>query len=266
MIVRRSMTATLDAVALGLLRGEQRPLHERAPGEDHDVAAVPRDAPPCRTASCSRGRDTAPLLYGLAVQVLVLEEQHRVVAADRRAQQPGRVLRVRRERDADARRVREDRDARLAVIRRAAAQVAADRHADHHRTRPVVARPVAHHRHLVANLHEGRPDVVEELDLDDRLQPAQRHADAAADDVRFGQRRVEDAVAAELPLQAVGDLEHAALAGDGGERLLAAGVGHVLAEDDDARIARHLVAQRGVDGVHHRVRRARRLRLGRKRR
>jgi hypothetical protein len=34
--------------------------------------------------------------------VLVLEEEHRVVAADRRAQQSGRVLRVRREHDADA--------------------------------------------------------------------------------------------------------------------------------------------------------------------
>ena len=102
-----------------------------------------------------------------------------------------------------ARRVREDRDRRLAVIRRAAAQVAADRHADDHRARPVVARAVAHHRQLVANLHERRPDVVEELDLDDRLQAAQRHADGAADDVGFGERRVEDAVAAVEPLQAV---------------------------------------------------------------
>ena len=150
-------------------------------------------------------------------------------------------------------RVREDRDARLAVIRRAAAQVAADRHADDHRARPVVVRAVAHHRHLVANLHEAGPDVVEELDLDDRLQAAQRHADAAADDVGFGERRVEDAVAAELPLQTVRHLEDAALALDRRQRRFVAGIGDVLAEDDDARIARHLVAQRRVDGAHHRL-------------
>ena len=67
------------------------------------------------------------LVVGLAVEVLVLEEQDRVVAADRGAQQARRVLRVRRERDADAGAVREDALARLRVVRRAAAQVAADR-------------------------------------------------------------------------------------------------------------------------------------------
>ena len=197
-------------------------------------------------------------MYGLPVEVLVLAEQHRVVAADRRAQQPGRVLRVRREDDADARRVREDRDARLAVIRRAAAQVAADRHADHHRARPVVARPVAHHRQLVANLHERRPDVVEELDLDDRLQPAQRHADGAADDVGLGERRVEHAVAAEPPLQAVRHLEDAALAGD---QLASASSRLASATSSPKTTMRGLRAissfERGVDGAHHRVRRRR---------
>ena len=64
---------------------------------------------------------------------------------------------------------------------------------------------------------------------------------ARPDDVGFGQRRVEDAVAAVEPLQAVRHLEHAALAGDQRQRLLAARVRDVLAEDDDARIARHLV-------------------------
>jgi hypothetical protein len=97
--------------------------------------------------------------------------------------------------------VREDALARLAVVRAAAAQVAADRDADHDRARPRVARPVAHHRHLVADLHHRRPDVVEELNLDHRLQLARRHPDRAADDVGFGERRVEDAVVAVEPLQ-----------------------------------------------------------------
>ena len=155
MIVRRSIDRDADAVALGLLRGEQRPLHERAPREDDDVRALAHDRGLAERDHVVGAR-VRRLVVGLPIQVLVLAEQHRVVAANRRAQQAGGVLRVRRKHDADARRVREDRDARLAVVRRAAAQVAADRHADHHRARPVVARPVAHHRQLVANLHERR--------------------------------------------------------------------------------------------------------------
>ena len=44
------------------------------------------------------------------------------------------------------------------------------------------------------------------------------------------------------------------------ERGLAAAVGDVLAEDHDARIARHLVLERAVDGGDHRVGLARRSR------
>ena len=58
---------------------------------------------------------------------------------------------------------------------------------------------------------------------------------------------------AEGALQAVRHLEDAALALHLGERRGVAGVGHVLAEDDDARVARHLVLQRAVDGGDHRV-------------
>jgi len=115
--------------------------------------------------------------------------------------------------DANSRRVREDALARLAVIGRAAAQVAAGGDADHHRAGEGVVRAIAQHRHLVAQLHHRRPDVVEELDLDDRLDAACRHADTAPDDARFGERRVVDAFAAELALQAVRHLEYAALSG-----------------------------------------------------
>ena len=154
---------------------------------------------------------------------------------------------------ADAGAVREDALARLAVVGRAAAQVSADRDPHDHRARPRVGRPVAQHRHLVAKLHHGRPDVVEELDFDDRLQSARGHADRAADDVGFGERRVEHAVGAVDALQPVRDLEHAALAGHVRQRAFAAAVGDVLAEDDDARVDRHFVLQRAIDGRHHRV-------------
>ena len=57
----------------------------------------------------------------------MLEEQDRVVAADGRAEQARGVGRVRRERDAESRAVREDALARLAVIDAAAPEIAADR-------------------------------------------------------------------------------------------------------------------------------------------
>jgi len=73
----------------------------------------------------------------------------------------------------------------------------------------------------------------------------------APEDVGLRQRRVVAAVRAELPLQAVRELEHSALALDLGQRLLAGGVGDVLTEHDDARVAAHLVVQRQVDEVDH---------------
>ena len=146
----------------------------------------------------------------------------------------------------------EDTLARLAVVRAAATQVAADRHAHHDRARPLIARAVAQHRHLVANLHHRGPDVVEELNFDYRLDSAHRHADGAADDAGFGNRRVEHAVAAVGALQAMRDLEDAAFALHFLQGFGAARVRDVLAEHDDARVARHLVLQRLVDRVHHR--------------
>ena len=125
-IVRRSITIDADAVLLRLLRRQQRALHERAPGDDDDVGALAADGGLAERHHVV-GAGVLALVVGLAVEVLVLEEEHRVVAADRRAQQAGGVLRVRREHDADAGAVREDALAGLAVVRRAAAQVAADR-------------------------------------------------------------------------------------------------------------------------------------------
>src|SRR5580765_875177 len=132
--------------------------------------------------------------------------------------------------------MRTDALARLAVIRSAAAPVPADRHADDHRARRRVPRAVSQHRHLVADLHHRGPDVIEELDLDDGLELAGGHPDAAADDRGFGERRVEHTVVAEEALQAVCDLEDAALAGYDVQALSAARVGDILSEHDDPRI------------------------------
>ena len=154
---------------------------------------------------------------------------------------------------AQARQVGEDRFARLAVIDRAPRQVAANRHADDHRTGESVVRPPAQHGQLIADLHHRRPDVVEELNFHHRLQPADGHADGAAHNAGLRQRGVVAARAAKLPLQAVGDFEDSALAFHLGQIAFMAAVGNVLAENHDARIASHLILQAGIDEIHHRL-------------
>src|SRR5262245_56774972 len=176
-----------DMILLGLLCREQRPLHEGAPRDDEHVIAFPSQARAAERNHEVFARVFA-LVVGLPVQVLVLEEQHRVVAPDGGPQEAGCIDRGRRIHNPDARAVREDAFARLAVIRAAAAEIAADRHADDHRARPGVPRSIPHHGHLVANLHHGGPDVVEELDLDHRFELSRGHPDGASDDAGFGER------------------------------------------------------------------------------
>src|SRR2546423_12848711 len=91
-------------------------------------------------------------------------------------------------------------------------QLPANRHSNPDRAREAVIRAPADHREFIANLHHRRPDVVEELDLDYRLQSASGHSRGAADDGGFGQRRIEYAVVAEFALQAEGEFENSAFA------------------------------------------------------
>ena len=97
-----------------------------------------------------------------------------------------------------------------------------------------------HGGQLVAQLIESGPDVVEELNLDHRLETPRGHPDRPADDVGLRERRVVDAVAPEAFLQAPGHHEDAALSLHLAGRLLPGDIGDVLAEDHDARIALHL--------------------------
>ena len=138
------------------------------------------------------------------------------------------------------------------MVDAASLQVAAEGGADHHGRRECAVGAVAYGGQFVADLHERRPDVIEELNFDDGLESARRHPDRAPHDVRLGERRVEDAVAAETPLEPVRHLEDATLALHLCEGFLARRVGHVLAEHDDARVPLHLVAQAAVDEVYHR--------------
>src|SRR2546425_6018082 len=83
-------------------------------------------------------------VVGLAVQVLVLEKQDRVIAADGRAQKAGYIEGGGRHHHAEAWTVREDRFAALAMIDAAAGEVAADRHAKNHRRYEGAVRTPAH--------------------------------------------------------------------------------------------------------------------------
>ena len=172
------------------------------------VTYVPRP-----NGSIQSARRHRVAVVALPVEVLVLEEQHRVVACGTRCA-AGPRRRAPRDGNAISKpgHVGEDRLAALAVPDRAALEVAADRDAHDHRARERAVRAPARRRRLRLELVHRRPHVVEELDLGARPQPAHRLADRAADDVRLGERRVEAAGVAERALQPERDAEHAALA------------------------------------------------------
>ena len=137
------------------------------------------------------------------------------------------------------------------MVNRAALQVPTVGDPHNHRGCEVIIGAIAHERQLIAELHVRGPDVVEELDLYDRLQPANGQADRPADDVGLSQGRVVHPVAPKLPLEAPGDLEDAALPFDRIQVDFAAHVGHILPEHQGTRIPRQLIAQARVQQVHH---------------
>jgi hypothetical protein len=120
------------------------------------------------------------------------------------------------------------------------ADAAAERDPDDDRHRDPSTRAEVELRDLRDDLVVRRVDEPVELDLDDRLVAAQRHADGGADDAGLGQRRVDHAVLAEVLLQPVGDAEDAAERAD------------VLAHQDDLRVVLHRLAQAGVEGLRER--------------
>src|SRR5579859_1151657 len=157
--------------------------------------------------------------------------------------------------------MRKNRFAALAVIDRAAGQVAADRYAQNGRRLKGTVRTPTHDAQLVANLHHRGPDVVEELNFGDGLEPPRGHADGTADYGGLRQGRVENTVVAVLALQAGGGFENAALALDLLQIDFAAGVGDVLAENGNALIPGHFVGERCRDHFDHGLGRAMELRL-----
>src|SRR5690606_23511019 len=77
------------------------------------------------------------------------------------------------------------------VVHGPALQVSTDRHADDHRTFEIAAGAEASGGHRVCKLHEGGPDVVEELNLNHGLDASHRHTNGATDDICLCQWGVE---------------------------------------------------------------------------
>src|SRR5437660_1166456 len=135
----------------------------------------------------------------------------------------------------------------LRVIDGAAGQVSANGDANHHRRRKAIIGAPAHEGKLIAELHHGGPDVVKKLNFDDRLGAANRSSDGGPHNGGFRKRRIENAIGTEFHLQAGSQFENTALAFDEFllEILFTAAVSHVLAINNDARVAPHFVAQAG---------------------
>ena len=220
--VRGSMTSAsmlvLLAERLRRARGGQR--HPRDPDDRHVVALA-----------ADRGlaeADGVVLVVGnlaaLAVEVLVLDEDDRVVVADRGLQQALGVGGGRRHRDEQAGHVEVQRLPGVRV-RRAELMAGALRHAHDERHLDLAAEHVADRCGVVDDLVHRQQREVDRHELHDRAQAGHRRADAHADDRVLGDRRVAHALLAELLEQAGGDLERAVEDAD------------VLAHEHDVRVA-----------------------------
>ena len=83
----------VDAKTLGsLLRGDLRAVHGGAPRDDRDAIAAGYVRPPAERQHPVGGRHRVAGV-ALPVQVLVLEEEHRVFGTEGRAQEAGGVAR-----------------------------------------------------------------------------------------------------------------------------------------------------------------------------
>ena len=89
-------------------------------------------------------------------------------------------------------------------------------------------------RRVVDDLVQGQQREVDRHDLDDRAQAEHGRADRGAGEALLGDRRVADPLGAELAEQARGDLVGALEDAD------------LLAHEEDAVVAQHLLAQRVV--------------------
>src|SRR5581483_9822940 len=133
--------------------------------------------------------------------------------------------------------MRECHLAALAVIDRAAIQIPADSDANDHGSLEAVIRAPSDRNQLVANLHHGWPDVINELNLGNRFQSPLRHTNRPANNRRFCQGTVEAPRWSEFALQAVSCIEYSTLSFNFLEVRHAAAICDIFAENNDVRVA-----------------------------
>ena len=183
----------VDAEAFQRLGGLQRFVQHPAERDDRVVGAAAHDV---RDAD----RHFVRAFRYLALQAerhLVHHDEHRIVVARGRDDAALDVVRRRRHHDLQTGQVREPRFEALRVLRGEAR--AGARHREHRdRQRRAAAEHEAHLRHLVGDFVHALAEEVHEHDVDDRPQTRRGRADAETDDAFLGNRRVDDAVAAEL--------------------------------------------------------------------
>ncbi len=173
------------------------------------------------------------LFLDAPVEAFVLEENHRVVIADGRFDQPLGIVRRRRRHHFQTGRAHEPH-LRVLRVKRAAVNAAARRRAHHDRHGRVPA--IAALGGEVDNLVEAAGDEIGELHLRHRPQPHEAGADGRADDGAFGNGRIHHAFLAEMLEESGGHFERAAVDAD------------VFAQQEDVRVALHLFPQPLADG------------------
>ncbi len=176
----------------------------------------------------------------------MLEEDHRIVVADRLNEQALRFVWRRGNDDLEAGDVGEHRVEALAVLA-GGTETRAVHGADHHGCSRLAAEHVAEFGGLVENLVEADTHEINEHQVGDGAEASRGGAGGSAYERAFGDGCVQDAVAAEFGEQALGDAEGAApgvvLTGGAGTP------GDVFAHQHHCRIAVHFVTQGFVDGL-----------------
>ena len=212
-----------DALAGRTLGGLQRDMNHPAVGDDRDVGSFATDVGLADGNGVVLG---GQFLLDRAVEVFVLEVNHRVVVADRRLDQALGVIGRRWLHHLEARRVHVGH---FDVLRmeRAAVDVAAGGSADDQGDG--LAPAVAALGREVRDLVEAAGHEICELHLEHRAQSVDSGTRARADDARLGEWRVHHAQLAKAFQHALGDLEGTAVDRD------------VLAHHEDRVVPFHLL-------------------------
>ena len=212
------------------LGGRQRGLHHRARGHDRDVVARVLDA---GNAQRDRVLTLRHLAHQRVVQ-LVLDEDDRVVVADRGLQQALGVGRRGGHHDLQPGDVADPRLEALTVLGGRAAR-RTQRRAQHERHAQAAPRHVVRLGGLVDELVHHQRQEVAEHDVDDRPHAGHGGAHTQAGDAGLRDRRVDHSIGAELVDQAGQHLERRSR------------LGHVLADHEHPLVAPELLGQRLVD-------------------